>query len=83
MEKNNLEEKDLPKFLIDVALCDFGMTGYIRKDCSLPRYEVNDYRDVKNIQKYPEACDIFSLGELLLMLIQLFHFREEIEFEEI
>lgn len=61
-------------FFIDIALCDFGLTGYIDKSCSLPQYNGNRYRDTENISKYPAACDIYSLGELLNMLIILYHF---------
>ena len=63
-------------FIFEIALCDFGMSGYINKDFSLPGYSDNKYRDAKNIKDFAEACDIFSLGEFLHMLIILYHFFE-------
>ena len=57
------------------------MAGYINKSCSLPDYSNNKYRDIKNINLWPVACDIFSLGEFLNTLIILFHFYIEKDFE--
>ena len=61
-------------YIIEIALCDFGLTGYINKQCSLPKYNPNRYRDSDNINVCPAACDIYSLGEFLNMLIILYHF---------
>ena len=61
-------------FVIEIALCDFGLAGYLNKSCSLPQYNENRYRDTENISTFPAACDIYSLGELLNMLIILYHF---------
>ena len=63
-------------FIIEIALCDFGMSGHIDKLFSLPNYTGNKYRDNNNIKNYAEACDIFSLGEFLFMLIILYFFHE-------
>ena len=60
--------------MIEIALCDFGLAGSINKSCSLPQYNENRYRDIANISNFPCACDIYSLGELMNMLIVLFHF---------
>ena len=38
---------------MDVSLCDFGMAGYIDKECSLPNYSKSNYRDIENINNYP------------------------------
>jgi hypothetical protein len=38
----------------------------------LSDYRKNSYRDTANIQKYPGACDIYSLGHMLLRLIHLY-----------
>ena len=50
------------------------MSGYSNKEFSLPNYSKNKYRDVDNMMSYPEACDIYALGELLSMIINLYHF---------
>ncbi len=57
--------------------------GYIDKTCSLPTYNENRYRDTAHISEYPSACDIFSLGELLNMLIILYHFYFRHDVDEI
>ena len=59
------------------------MTGYIDKACSLPSYNPNKYRDADNIGEYPAACDIYSLGEFMNMLIILYHFFWKRDTEEI
>jgi serine/threonine protein kinase len=61
-------------YIIEIALCDFGMMGYLDKVCSLPKYNPNRYRDSDNINDFAAACDIYSLGEFLHMLIILYHF---------
>ena len=63
-------------FIIEVAICDFGMSGHIDKLFSLPNYASNKYRDNTNIKDFPESCDIYSLGEFLHMLIILYYFYE-------
>ena len=50
------------------------MSGHIDKLFSLPNYSGNKYRDNINIKEFPEACDIYSLGEFLHMLI-IFYFN--------
>ena len=43
----------------------------------MSNYKENKYRDVQNMSLYPEACDIYSLGQLLKRLIILYHFYLE------
>lgn len=50
------------KVIYEIALIDFGLAGSLSKACSLPEYALNIFRDTENINKYPGACDIFSLG---------------------
>lgn len=49
-------------FLIEIALCDFGLCGYIDKTCSLPTYKENRYHDTAHISAFPSACDISLLA---------------------
>lgn len=56
-----------------MALIDFGLTGYV--DCAsspMHHYLKNSYRDIENVEHYPIACDIYSLGELLKKIIALY-----------
>ena len=41
---------------------------------NFPNYNIKSYRDEENLAENAAACDIFSLGEFLNLLINLYLF---------